>query len=166
MLKFKFFRGYIGTIDIMDGQTYATASLYNPHNLPPEEFNRRVVERIRLDEQLRNEGRISHEQYMLNRDRLLLEERIRRGRMVEHVRGENQWGDVEVTGEGQYRIRLANATRVTTVNPTFKTKLKIFGTQVKLLLTETWRADPIGLVVVSLLASLVTFIGIMKLFGA
>jgi GAF domain-containing protein len=29
--KFKFFRGYIGTLDIMDGQTYATASIFNPN---------------------------------------------------------------------------------------------------------------------------------------
>ena len=26
MVKFKFFRGYVGTLDLMDGQTYATAS--------------------------------------------------------------------------------------------------------------------------------------------
>ena len=31
--KFKFFKGYVGTLDLMDGQTYATASLYNPNTL-------------------------------------------------------------------------------------------------------------------------------------
>jgi len=45
--NFKFFRGYSnsGTLDLMDGQPYATASLYDPHH-----------------------GIITHEQYIRNRD--------------------------------------------------------------------------------------------------
>ena len=152
--NFKFFRGYVGTLDLMDGQTYATASLYNPNTIRYEDRSVQISQRIQLDEELRNHGHISHEQYMLNRDRLLVEESIRRGRIVEHVRRTDN------------DIRLYNITTVTTVNPTFKTKIKIFGTQVKLLFTETWRLDPIGVVVITLLASLVTFIGIAKLFGA
>ena len=101
----------------MDEQTYVTASFFRPFTLPEDERTRRINQRIQLDEQLRNQGRMSHEQYMRNRDIL-------------------------------------------------KTKVKIFGTQVKLLFSETWRSDPIGVVVVTLLASIVTFIGIMKLFGA
>ena len=154
MTKFKFFRGYVGTLDMMDGQTYATASLYNPNTIRYEDRSAQISRRIQLDEELRNHGRISNENYLLNRDRLIAEERIRREHMVQHSR------------ETDNQIRLYQATRVTTVNPTFKTKLKIFGTQVKLLFTETWRSDPIGVVVVTLLASIVTFIGIMKLFGA
>ena len=175
-MKFKFFRGYVGTLDLMDGQTYATASLYNPYTYwTPEESERQRIERmeraryfesptygdhmemIRQDrrmEQMRNQGRMSHEQYLLNRDMLIEQERIRRLEMINHSR------------ETDNQIRLFQATRVTTVNPTFKTKVKIFGTQVKLLFSETWRSDPIGVVVVTLLASIVTFIGIMKLFGA
>lgn len=164
--KFKFFRGYIGTLGIMNEQTYATASLtdgqrfvealYNYHH-PRLDLNQRDIdlnEHDRRLEQMRNHGRITHEQYILNRDRLLLEERIRRQHMVEHVRGE------------ETALRLFQATTVTTVNPPFKTKVKIFGTQVKLLFSETWRYDPIGVVVVTLLTSIVTFIGIAKLFGA
>ena len=154
MTKFKFFRGYVGTLNIMDGQTYATASLNNPNNLREEERLSRINRRIQLDEQMRNQGRMSHEQYMRNRDILIEQERIRRLAMINHSR------------ETDNQIRLFQATTVTTVNPTFKTKVKIFGTQVKLLFTETWRSDPIGVVVVTLLASIVTFIGIMKLFGA
>jgi len=154
MTKFKFFRGYVGTLDMMDGQTYATASLYNPNTIRYEDRSAQISRRIQLDEELRNHGRISNENYLLNRDRLIAEERIRREHMVQHSR------------ETDNQIRLYQATRVTTVNPTFKTKLKIFGTQVKLLFTETWRSDPIGVVIVTLLASIVTFIGIMKLFGA
>ena len=152
--KFKFFRGYVGTLDLMDGQTYATASLYNPNTIRYEDRSVQISRRIQLDEELRNHGHISHEQYMRNRDIMIEQERIRRLAMVNHSR------------ETDNQIRLYQATRVTTVNPKFKTKVKIFGTQVKLLFSETWRSDPIGVVVVTLLASIVTFIGIAKLFGA
>ena len=54
-------------------------------------------------------------------------------------------------------IRLFQATRVTTVNPKFWTKVKI-------VLQESWRMEPIGVVVVSILLTLVTIIGIAKLF--
>jgi hypothetical protein len=52
------------------------------------------------------------------------------------------------------------------VNPTLWTKVKMFGTGVKLVLKATWKSDPMGVIVVTLLSSVVTFIGIMKLFGA
>lgn len=169
MTKFKFFRGYIGTLSIMDGQTYATASIYNPNIYwTPEESeiqrtqrmeNARYfesptygshMEMIRLDrrmEQMRNHGRTSNEQYMLNRDMLIEQERIRRLEMINHSR------------ETDNQIRLYQATRVTTVNPKWWMKIKI-------VFQESWRSDPIGVVVVTLLTSLVTFIGIAKLFGS
>lgn len=153
-MKFKFFRGYVGTLNVIDGQTATTASLYNPNTIRYEDRSVQISRRIQLDEELRNHGRISHEQYMLNRDMMIEQERIRRLAMVNHSR------------ETDNQIRLFQSTTVTTVNPTFKTKVKIFGTQVKLLFSETWRSDPIGVVVVTLLASIVTFIGIAKLFGA
>jgi len=169
MTKFKFFRGYVGTLNVMDGQTYATASLYNPYTYwTPEESERQRIERmeraryfesptygdhmemIRQDrrfEQMRNHGRISHEQYMLNRDMLIEQERIRRLEMINHSR------------ETDNQIRLFQATRVTTVNPKWWMKIKI-------VFQETWLSDPIGVIVMTLLGSLVTFIGIAKLFGA
>lgn len=52
-------------------------------------------------------------------------------------------------------IRLCQST---TVNPRWWMKIKIF-------FQETWLCDPIGVIVVTLLASTVTFIGIVKLFG-
>ena len=169
MNKFKFFRGYIGTLDIMDGQTYATASIFNPITYwTSEEIERERIERmeraryvesptygshmemIRLDrrmEQMRNHGRLSHEQYLLNRDMLIEQERIRRLEMINHSR------------ETDNQIRLYQATRVTTVNPKWWMKIKI-------VLQESWLYDPVGVVVMTLLTSLVTFIGIAKLFGA
>lgn len=157
--KFKFFRGYVGTLDLMAGQTYATASLtdgerfvnavHNYHH--PRLDSNNEMERWYAERDLQT---LSQEQYNLNRDMLIEQERIRRLGMINHSR------------ETDNQIRLFQSTTVTTVNPTFKTKVKIFGTQVKLLFSETWRSDPIGVVVVTLLGSLVTFIGIAKLFGA
>lgn len=145
--KFKFFRGYVGTLDLMDGQTYATASLYNPNTIRYEDRSAQISRRIQLDEELRNHGRISHEQYMRNRDIMIEQERIRRLEMVNHSR------------ETDNQIRLYQATRVTTVNPKWWMKIKIA-------FQETWLSDPIGVVVMTLLVSLVTFIGIAKLFGS
>jgi len=143
--KFKFFRGYIGTLDIMDGETYATASLYYPRLDSNNEMERYYAEHFQT---------ISHEQYMRNRDMLIEQERIRRLGMINHSR------------ETDERIRLFQATTTVTVNPTPWTKVKIFGTRVKLVLIETWKLEPIGVVVMTLLVSVVTFIGVMKLFGA
>ena len=152
--KFKFFRGYIGTLDIMDGQTYATASLYYPRLDSNNEMERWYAERDRRDEDFHNAGIITHEQYMRNRDMLIEQERIRRLGMINHSR------------ETDNQIRLFQATTTVTVNPTPWTKVKIFGTRVKLVLIETWKLEPIGVVVMTLLVSVVTFIGVMKLFGA
>ena len=152
--KFKFFRGFIGTINTMNGETYATASFYDPRTLTEDERLTRVNERIARAEEFRNQEIITHEQYMLNRDMLIIEERIRRERMINHSR------------ETDNQIRLFQATTTVTVNPTLWTKVKILGTRVKLVLIETWKLEPIGVVVMTLLVSVVTFIGVMKLFGA
>ena len=61
--------------------------------------------------------------------------------------------------ETDNQIRLYQTTRVTTVNPKWWMKIKIA-------FQETWLSDPVGVVVITLLASVVTLIGIAKLFGA
>ena len=159
MTKFIFLRGYVGTLNVMDDETYATASF---HEQTPEgvmgrrrlyhtdlpEYHRQTYQRLREDDV------ITHEQYMRNRDMLIEQERIIRLEMINHSRQTDE------------QIRLFQATTTVTVNPTLWTKVKIFGTGVKLVLKEYWKADPIGVIVVTLLSSVVTFIGIMKLFGA
>ena len=149
--KFKFFRGYVGTLDLMDGQTYATASLYNPNTIRIEvnanplsnnEMERWYAEHNRRGEEFRNQGIMSQEQYNLNRDMFAQQEIVRRRR----IDTDNQ-------------IRLYQATRVTTVNPKWWMKIKIA-------FQETWLSDPVGVVVITTLVTIVTFIGIMKLFGA
>ena len=154
MTKFKFFRGYVGTLDLMGGQTYATASLFNPTTYwTSDEIQIERIRRMQLAnefvgriEQMHNDEIISHQQYMRNRDILIEQERIRRLAMINHSR------------ETDSQIRLYHATRVTTVNPKWWMKIKIA-------LQETWLSDPVGMVVMTLLVSVVTFIGIMKLFG-
>ena len=131
----------------MDGETYTTASFYDPRTLTDEERLTQINRRIQIDEQFRNQGIITQEQYNLNRDMFAQQEIIRRQR----IDNDNQ-------------IRLFQATTVTTVNPTLWTKVKIFGTGVKLVLKETWRSDPIGVIVVTMLMCIVSFIGIVKLF--
>lgn len=145
--KFKFFRGYVGTLDLMDGQTYPTASLYYPRLDSNNEMERWYAEHDRRCEEFRNQEIITHEQYMLNRDMMIEQERIRRLAMVNHSR------------ETDNQIRLYQETRVTTVNPKWWMKVKI-------ILQEIWRIEPVGLVIATTLATIVTFIGIMKLFGA
>jgi hypothetical protein len=155
MTKFKFFRGYVGTLDLIDGETYATASIFNPVTYwTSEEIEIERIRRMQLAnefdgriQQMRNDEVISHEQYMRNRDILIEQERIRRLAMINHSR------------ETDNQIRLYQATRVTTVNPKWWMKIKI-------VLQETWLSDPVGMVVMTLLVSVVTFIGILKLFGA
>jgi hypothetical protein len=131
MTKFKFFRGYIGTLDIMDGQTYATASIHNPNGIRVE---------VNANPLSNNEMERYYAEHFQRVERL----------------------DRDVDEQ----IRLFQATTTITVNPTLWTKVKIFGTRVKLVLIETWKLEPIGVVVMTLLVSVVTFIGVMKLFGA
>jgi hypothetical protein len=138
----------------MDGEAYMTASLYNPNTLTNDERLALINRRLQIDEEIHNQQIISHEQYMRNRDMMIEQERIRRLGMINHSR------------ETDEQIRLFQSTTTITVNPTLWTKVKMFGTGVKLVLKATWNSDPIGVIVVTLLSSVVIFIGIMKLFGA
>lgn len=162
MKPFKFLSNNTkGSLDVIEGQTYSTASLtdgqrfvqalYNHHNPVIEdgsESNRLLIDHIQRLEQMRNHCLITHEQYVRHREMLIEQENVRRR--------VNQTED---------QIRLFNTTTVTTINPTFWTKIKMFGTGIKLVLKETWRTEPIGLVVCTFLSLIVCFIGIMKILG-
>jgi len=155
MTKFIFFRGYIGTIDIMDGQTYATASIYNPNTYwTPEESERIRNQRIQISNDLGD---------YLRRD---LESIERRQPSLDSNNEMERYFTERINQIENQQLRLFQATTTITVNPTLWTKIKIFGTGVKLVLKETWKSDPVGVIVVSCLMSVITFIGIMKLFGA
>ena len=185
MRPFKFFQKEVkGTLDLYEGETRATASLndgqrfvqevinyhhprtdinadtpegymgrrrlyytdrelYDRFHNATDEMERFTLERALIRRDIVTEdnnrtqilnGTITQEQYNLNRDMLAESERLR-----------NQ-------------IRLFQATRVTTVNPKWWTRVKI-------VLQESWRFEPIGVVVVSILLTLVTIIGIAKILS-
>ena len=136
MKDFKFFRGYSGTLNVMDSQTYATASLYNPNPLSNNEMERWYAEHVRRDEQMHNQGIMSQEQYNLNRDMMIEQERVRR-RLIDT---DNQ-------------IRLFQTTTVTTVNPKWWMKIKIFFQNLSL------HSDQVGPITV--IATTITFIVIL-----
>jgi hypothetical protein len=154
--KFKFFRGYIGTIDIIDGQTYATASIFNPNTYwTSEEIEREHAARMERARYFESPTYGTHMEMIRQDRRIRREQELRsRERMVEHSRQTDE------------QIRLFQATTTVTVNPTLWTKVKIFGTRVKLFFKECFQQEPIGLIFVSLLMCVISFIGIMKLFGA
>ena len=137
MREFKFFQK--GTVDVIDGETYATASLND--DTPEGHMGRRRIYHTREMYQRPIEDEvITQQQYNLNRD-------------AAAEQGERLHRDLN-----DNPIRLFQATRVTTVNPKFWTKVKI-------VLQESWWLDPIGVVVVSILATLVTIIGIAKILS-
>ncbi len=143
--KFKFFRGYVGTLDLMSGQTYATASLHHPRLDSNNEMERWFAER---DLQT-----ISQEQYNLNRDILATEQSVR----FAQQRRESRMLELREIEENANRVFFPR-TSVTTVNPKWWMKIKI-------VFQETWLSNPIGVIVMTLLVSVVTFISVMKLFG-
>jgi hypothetical protein len=119
----------------MDGETYATASLN--YDTPEGHINvRREIPRGRLGTPERHQ------------------DILRRLQMTNDSRDLND-----------NPLRLFQATTTVTVNPTPWTKVKIFGTRVKLVLIETWKLEPIGVVVVSILLTMVTIIGIAKILS-
>ena len=141
--KFKFFRGYVGTLDLMDGQMYATASLYDPRTLTEDERITRINERIQRDEDFHNAGIIVQEQYMRNRDMLIEQERVRRLEMLNHIR------------ESENQIRLFQTTTVTTVNPKWWMKIKMFFQKIKINAVIETHSEAMG---IFFIAVTVTFI--------
>ena len=137
MREFKFFQK--GTVDMVDGETYATASLND--DTPEGHMGRRRIYHTREMYQRPIEDEvITQQQYNLNRD-------------AAAEQGERLHRDLN-----DNLIRLFQATTVTTVNPKFWTKVKI-------VLQESWRMEPIGVVVVSILLTMVTIIGIAKILS-
>lgn len=156
MTKFKFFRGFIGTINFVEGEAYMTASLYNPNTYwTPEEVERIRNQRIQISNDLQHELFQIYQQNRIQEETRLVEQETMRERISQSI---NQ---IE-----EQQLRLFQATTTITVNPTLWTKVKIFGTRVKLFFKECFQHEPVGLIVATLLMCLVSFIGIMKLFGA
>jgi hypothetical protein len=137
MREFKFFQK--GTTDMMDDEVRATAS-FNA-DTPEGHMSRRMLYHTNPDLY----GRLRHpnnemEQYFFERGfRELTEQR-------DLINTDNQRGFFQPI-------------KVTKVNPKWWMKIKI-------VLQESWLYDPIGVVVVSALTTIVTIIGIAKLLNA
>jgi hypothetical protein len=131
---------------MIDGETYATSSLND--DTPEGHMGRRRLYHTREMYQRPIEDEvITQQQWNLNRD-------------AAAEQGERLHRDLN-----DNPLRLFQSTRTVTVNPTLWTKVKIFGTRVKLVLIESWRFEPIGVVVVSILLTMVTIIGIAKILS-
>jgi hypothetical protein len=137
MRDFKFFEK--GAVDVIDGETYATASL-NDDTPEGHMGRRRLYHTMEMYQRPIGDEVITQQQWNLNRD-------------AAAEQGERLHRDLN-----DNPIRLFQSTRVTTVNPKFWTKVKI-------VLQETWRMEPVGVVVVSILLTMVTIIGIAKILS-
>ena len=142
MREFKFFQKEVKeTLDIIDGETYSTASfnadtpdghLYRRHlyhtNLPEYERQRGMLEN----------GVITQQQYNLNRDMFAEQEIVIRRR----IDNDNQ-------------IRLFQTTTVTTVNPKWWMKVKMFFQKIKINAVIETHSEAMG---IFFIAVTVTFI--------
>ena len=175
MRPFKFFQKEVkGILDLYEGETRATASLFNADNADGHVYRRRLyhtdrelydrlhnaadeiemftLERALLRRDIVTEdnnrtqilnGTITQEQYNLNRDILAQQESVRRLEMLNHIR------------ESENQIRLFQATTVTTVNPKWWMKVKMFFQKLSL------HSDQVGPIAV--IATTITFIVILIL---
>lgn len=127
--NFKFFRGYgnSGTLDLMDGQPYATASLND--DTPEGHMGRRRIYHTREMYQSPIEDEvITQQQYNLNRD-------------AAAEQGERLHRDLN-----DNPIRLFQSTRVTTVNPNWRTKIKMFFQEMKIKMYIQDNQDMFGVI--------------------
>jgi hypothetical protein len=138
MRDFKFFQK--GTVNMVDGDVRSTASFND--DTPEGHMNRRAL--YHTDRNLYD--RLRHP------DNEMEQHFIERGFREQRDLNDNP-------------IRLFQTTTTVTVNPTFWNRVKIFGTGVKLVLIETWRVEPIGVVFVSALTTIITIIGIAKILN-
>ena len=155
MTKFKFFRGFIGTINFVEGEAYMTASFFDPSTRwTPEESERIRIERMRISNDLRDEMLQVYQQNTIQEETRLPELEMNWERISQSIR------QIE-----EQQLRLFQATTTLTVNPSLWSKVKIFGTRVKLFFKECFQQEPVGLIVATVLLFVVMFIFFMKLFG-
>ena len=143
MKDFKFFRGYSGTLDMIVDTTRATASLNDD---TPEGYmgRRRQYHTMEMYQRPIEDEVITQEQYNLNRDWMAEQERIRR-RLIDT---DNQ-------------IRLFQATTVTTVNPNWRTRIKM-GLQE---LSIFFKSSPYGIMFIWASSTIVAILILSKILS-
>jgi hypothetical protein len=151
MRDFKFFQK--GTVDMIDGETYPTASyplgvLFNADGPDSHIYRRHLYHTNRdLYNRLRNPNNVT-EQYL--NDRNLLHDNLTADRRAEITRSINGGRDLN-----DNPIRLFQTTTVTTVNPNWKTKIKMFFQKLSLYSDQV--------VPITVIATTITFIVILIL---
>ena len=142
MIKpFKFFKGYVYSDE------------YTFQDTPEGHMSRRYLYHTNQVEY----DRLRHPNNEMERyfyDRNLRHDRLTEERRADVTRWINEGRDLNDSP-----IKLFQTTTVTKVNPKWWMKIKI-------VLQESWLYDPIGVVVVSALTTIVTIIGIAKLLNA
>jgi hypothetical protein len=134
MREFKFFQK--GTVDMIDGETYATASLND--DTPEGHMGRRRLYHTREMYQRPIEGDvITQQQWNLNRD-------------AAAEQGERLHRDLN-----DNPIRLFQSTRVTTLNPKWRTKIKMVFQEMSIFFKSSpygimfiWASSTIGIILI------------------
>lgn len=143
MTEFKFLRGYVGTLNVMDGETYATASLN--YDTPEGHMNRRML---------------------YHTDRNLLDNvrrEIPRGRFGTPERHQDILRRIsEQRDLNDNPIRLFQTTTVTKVNPNWRTKIKM-GLQE---LSIFFKSSPYGIMILWASLTIGVILTISKLLNA
>jgi len=144
MTKFVFFRGYVGTLNVMDGETYATASLND--DTPEGHMNRRMLYHT-------NRNLLDNVRREMPRGRFGTPERhqdiLRRLQMTNDLRDLND-----------NPIRLFQTTSVTTVNPKWWMKIKMFFQE------ANFNGEILGIIFIAGSLTIGVILGIAKLLNA
>jgi hypothetical protein len=133
----KDFKFFKGTLNVMDDVTRSTASLND--DTPEGHMGRRRLYHTDINQY----DRLFHPNNEM--ERYFIERGFRNNLTEQRDLNDNP-------------IRLFQTTSVTTVKETFWTKFKD-------VMRESWRAEPVGVVFVSVLTTLITIVAIAKLLG-
>jgi hypothetical protein len=144
MIEFKFLRGYVGTLNVMDGETYATASLND--DTPEGHMNRRML-------------------YHTNHNLLdNVRREIPRGRFGTPERHQDILRRLQMTNDSRdlndNPIRLFQTTSVTTVNPKWWMKIKMFFQE------ANFNGEILGIIFIAGSLTIGVILGIAKLLNA
>ena len=123
MRTFKFFRGYIGTIGVFDGQTFATASIARPDN---PWWTNEEVERARLQNHFERARLLAqNETDRIERERVRIQAEIRsRLGRYEMTNSEIERGRLEMEGRIDAVSLLTNELRNNLNKPFLWTRFK------------------------------------------
>jgi hypothetical protein len=156
MTEFKFLRGYVGTLNVMDGETYATASLND--DTPEGHMNRRMLYHTNRDlyDRLRHPNN-EMELYFYERGfretpRGQFGTPERHRDIIRRINGQRDLNDNP--------IRLFQTTTVTKVNPKWWMKIKMFFQE------ANFNGEIVGIIFIASSLTIAAILTISKLLNA